>query len=141
MYAYTYPDDPIIKGIIAESGTASMSARTETPSFASSANKYSSWYAASQKLGCGGQEAGEQTLACMRGKNFRDITKTIDGGMSNPAAMRMSFGPSGDGKVLKDISANMRAEKLARVVSTVLGGNQSCQQLTKPADIGWNERQ
>ena len=88
MYAYAWEKDPIINSIIALSGIAStgLSAGTALASLSSGSNQYSSWYAASSKLGCGGKEAGNKTVDCIRGKSFKQIFAAIDADYSKPMA-------------------------------------------------------
>jgi hypothetical protein len=117
MYAYSYPDDPIINGIIAESGSASMGGAVGGSS-TQSTNRHTSWYIISKKVGCGGPEAGGKTLSCMRGKSFADINKASVMDMKNPNPLSMaSFGPSADGKVHREMSQNIKVGKVAKVVS------------------------
>jgi cholinesterase len=53
----------------------------------------------SKALGCGGEEAGEKTLPCMRTKPHQDILKAMT--TSGQTGMG-SFGPTADGKVVFD---------------------------------------
>jgi carboxylesterase type B len=73
MLAFSYPNDPIAHAFIAMSGVAS--------SFFSAAmqGKYPrmAWYKVSAKLGCGGLEAGEATVPCMRSKSQNVILAAI----------------------------------------------------------------
>ncbi|KAL4895225.1 Alpha/Beta hydrolase protein [Aspergillus ambiguus] len=94
--AYSYPDDPIAHALIAHSGAAS--------SALSAASKKSdiqkTWYNISGSLGCGGAEAGEQTVSCMRSKSQDELLAAIEplttGGMIG------GFMPVGDGKVIPE---------------------------------------
>jgi cholinesterase len=56
-----------------------------------------SWYGVSKALGCGGEEAGEKTLPCMRSKPYQDILKAMK---SSGQTGMGSFGPTADGKVV-----------------------------------------
>jgi hypothetical protein len=67
LYAYAWTKDPIVNGFIAQSGSALLRVSGVK------VGDYSEWYAVSKKLGCGGSEAGEKTVACMQGKKFEDI--------------------------------------------------------------------
>jgi cholinesterase len=76
-YAYAWTKDPIVNGIILQSGT------TSTMSFGDSSSSNEAWYKASKALGCGGKDAGEKTLRCLRGKSTQEIldaTKPVLGG-------------------------------------------------------------
>ena len=80
-------DDPIVNGFIAESGTAFI---LDTPSL-----NYTGWYNISETLGCGGAEAGEETVQCLRGKNATDIITTVGTGNFST-----TFTPVADDKVV-----------------------------------------
>jgi hypothetical protein len=54
---------------------------------------YNNWYTLSEQLGCGGADAGEKTLACVRGKSGDAVAKAA-------GALRLNFGPRADGKVV-----------------------------------------
>ncbi|KAL8716533.1 MAG: hypothetical protein Q9225_006145 [Loekoesia sp. 1 TL-2023] len=86
-YSYTWLDDPIVNGFIAESGVSN--------SFFSPAalNNTAAWYGITQKLGCGDSSAGvSTTLACMRQKPMTDILAA--------SATAPPFGPTADGKAV-----------------------------------------
>jgi len=63
-WAYAYPHDPIVAGLISHSGDV-FSFPTNTPELAAK-----NWYNASAKLGCG---SSGDVLGCMRSKNFTEI--------------------------------------------------------------------
>ncbi|MCJ1448985.1 MAG: hypothetical protein MMC23_009504 [Stictis urceolatum] len=87
FYSYAWMDDPIVNGFIAESGTAFI---LDTPSL-----NYTGWYNISETLGCGGAEAGEETVQCLRGKNATDIITTVGTGNFST-----TFTPVADDKVV-----------------------------------------
>jgi cholinesterase len=99
MFAYAWNEyDPIIAGIIAQSGTATMGTQLLR---SSGKNDLTAWYSASAKVGCGGKEKGEETVKCMRTKDFKQILDAISVNLTNPLAM--GFGPTPDEKmVFKD---------------------------------------
>jgi hypothetical protein len=77
---------------------------------------YSGWFTASAKLGCGGKEAGEKTVTCMRTKDFKEILTAISVNLTNPFAM--NFGPTPDEKmVFKDIKDMSDQGTFHKVVS------------------------
>jgi hypothetical protein len=43
-----------------------------------SAGTYTAWYDASEKLGCGGKDAGARTVKCMRTKSMREILSVVN---------------------------------------------------------------
>jgi cholinesterase len=67
--AYAYPKDPIINGIIPQSGTAGNSVRTASPDGPNNP-AVQNWSQLSQQLGCGAATHDDvtKTLSCMRSK-------------------------------------------------------------------------
>ena len=111
MYTYAFTKDPIINGIIAQSGTVTMS----SPS-GSARNPHAPWYRLSQSMGCGGREAGAKTVDCMRTKPVALIQKQMDAQSLAPGLT--PFGPSPDGKIIfADSAARGRAGNFVKVVS------------------------
>ncbi|CZR68206.1 related to cholinesterase [Phialocephala subalpina] len=72
--SYGFVDDPIVHALIPQSGVAN----SVISGGATSASVLSNWYNASETLGCGGEEAGEATVACMRTKSWQDILVAIE---------------------------------------------------------------
>jgi cholinesterase len=71
MYAYAWADkdvDPIIAGIIPESGSASANRGGPL-----NMGTKKAWWDATKKLGCGGETAGMQSVECMRKKSWLDV--------------------------------------------------------------------
>jgi cholinesterase len=96
FYSYAWTSDPIISGFIVESGAgASLSAGG-----AASTNVSAPWFTISQRVGCGGVDAGEKTLACMRGKPWKEILDKMEKRTVIPDAASGSFTPVVDGKVV-----------------------------------------
>jgi cholinesterase len=110
MYAYAWTKDPIVSGFIPESGSASVTTNT-------GGDLAAGWYATSQKLGCGGSEAGPATLACMRKQKWQDITNAIPKREVTPNLGTGGFGPTADGKVVfKDYPARRAAGNFIKAV-------------------------
>lgn len=79
FYSYAWAQDPIVNGFIEESGTVS--------DFGSpiAANNSAAWFAASEKLGCGGASVGIScSLACVRGKNLDAVLNATASGRFAP---------------------------------------------------------
>ncbi|PKS08110.1 hypothetical protein jhhlp_005385 [Lomentospora prolificans] len=91
-YTLAWVKDPIVHAFIAQSGFAT----DQTPS----KNISAGWYAASQALGCGGAEAGEATLDCMREKPWQDIMEALEKRGVTPNLGQGGFGPTVDEKVV-----------------------------------------
>ncbi|KAG2417666.1 cholinesterase [Aspergillus terreus] len=108
--AYSYPDDPIAHALIAHSGVASSSLSIAPKK----SDLQKTWYNVSSSLGCGGAEAGEQTVACMRSKSQDELLAAIEplttGGMVG------GFTPVGDGQVIpEDIAGAGDAGNFAQI--------------------------
>jgi cholinesterase len=113
MYTFAWPNDPIVKGFISESGVASNPGGPPT-------NTSAGWWITSQKIGCGGLEAGEATLACMRTKSWQDIANAIPKRGVTANLGPGNFGPTADGKVVFPDYAKRRKEgNFARLVSLI----------------------
>lgn len=93
-YTYAWTEDPIANSFIAESGT-STAFSNPTP-----LNNTAAWFNASSKLGCGGESVGvEQSISCVRTKNFTDLLAATT--VSNPLqAVLGEFGPTADGQIV-----------------------------------------
>ncbi|KAF2402642.1 alpha/beta-hydrolase [Trichodelitschia bisporula] len=90
-YAYAWTKDPIVKGFIPESGTASLGGAKDN---------LDAWYKATTKLGCGGKEAGAKTVDCARGKSMKEVLDAIKPEGVVPALDTSDFQPIADGKVV-----------------------------------------
>jgi carboxylesterase type B len=109
-YAYAWADakDPIVSGFIAESGSAPWT----------TGNKYNPglWYELSKRLGCGGAEKGNSTVACVRTKSTDEILNATRASPGNPALFRR-FYPIVDEKVVfSDYDKRAESGKFVKVV-------------------------
>jgi hypothetical protein len=110
LYSFTWAQDPIVYGLISESGVASNP--TGPPG-----NTSAGWWISSRSAGCGGIEAGEATLKCMQSKTWQEVTDTVPrrGVTANLSAG--GFGPTIDNKVIFPDYANRRARgEFAKIV-------------------------
>jgi cholinesterase len=106
-YAYAWPKDPIVNGIISQSGTISL-----VPWIGGRGSN--AWFSVSQKMGCGGQDDGEKTVECMRTKGAMDIIKNM-GANANP--LFGGFGPMADGQsYFNDAQVRAKGGNFAKVV-------------------------
>lgn len=115
MYSYAWVKDPIVNAFIPESGTVSLGGALG----ASKADKSAGWYKASQSAGCGGVEAGEKTVDCMRKKPWNEVLEAIKpkGAQASLGGMG-DFGPTPDGKVVfNDYKARAAAGNFIKRVS------------------------
>lgn len=110
-YSYIWTQDPIVHGLISQSGTAF----SFTPN--SLEQSRASFYNASSALGCGG---AANVLNCMRSKGFRDILKAIDLIAPRPtlALPAPVFQPTVDNKtVFSDYNSLAAQDEFIKVVS------------------------
>jgi hypothetical protein len=103
MYAFAWPKDPIVYGFIGESGVASNPGGPPV-------NTSAGWWISSRKLGCGGIEAGEATLACMRKQTWQDVLDNIERRGVTPNLAAGGFGPQLDGKTVFPDFAKRRSD-------------------------------
>ena|ERR1700712_5372568 len=110
MFAYAWAKDPLINGIIAQSGSANI-----RPRASASASAVPAWFRVSEALGCGPVELGEKAMECMRGKTSQEVQKVLE---NQTGGSTMSFGPVPDGKVIfSDTAARAKSGNFAKVVS------------------------
>lgn len=90
-------------------------------------NNSDSWYTVSEAMGCGTSGSGEQSVACMRTKNFKDILQTVwnVGASENLlAGFRISFGPYIDNyTVFSDYDTRAAAGNFIHKVCPTLSGD------------------
>lgn len=93
LYSYAYADDPIVAGIIPESGNQWGWALPNPE-----ARNAGYWFNVTQTLGCGDASSPpDQVLSCMRGKNATAILDAVPQ-LSGTASILGGFGPTADGK-------------------------------------------
>jgi cholinesterase len=111
-YAYAWPDDPIVSGLIAQSGTAMMS-----DLFKPAEDGSKSWHALSIKLGCG--ESGSKSfLKCVQSKTMAQVQNAGPSPKGNGvAALVPAFAPTADERtVFSDVYSRAKAGKFIRKV-------------------------
>ncbi|KAL9121468.1 MAG: hypothetical protein Q9187_001970 [Circinaria calcarea] len=90
-WSYAYPNDPIVSGLISQSGNV-FSFPINSPELAAK-----NWYNASALLGCG---SSGDVMPCMRSKNFTDIkaaaAKVLPPPASSQARSQPAFQPTDD---------------------------------------------
>jgi cholinesterase len=91
-YSYAYLDDPIVSGMIAESGA--VTSFSNPPPM----NNTGYWYESAKALGCPTNDP-KASVTCMRTKSMEDVIKASK--VANPLqAVLGHFGPSVDNKVV-----------------------------------------
>lgn len=112
---YSYIDDPITHGVILQSGVANAVFASSSASIVTD-----NWYTVSTKLGCGGEDAGEETVTCMREQSVDDILSALTA-VSN-VSIASGFVPVADNiTVPSDISERLSDGDFAKI--PVLTGN------------------
>lgn len=109
-YQYAWKDDPIVAGVIQESGNA------QTLSDPAPLDNLQRWYNASTQLGCGGPEVGIQTsVTCVRSKSFEQLLNVTF--IEDPlAALLAGFDPTADNRlVFSDYSTRGRNGDFAKL--------------------------
>lgn len=110
-YSYAWAHDPIVKGFIAESGTAAGLGTL------SASAAVASWYNASAALGCGGAQAGAQKVHdCMVSKSVQELVKYLPAAVGGNSAA--PFTPAVDDEL---VFANYTGRKPA--AAPMLVGN------------------
>lgn len=69
-----YPEDPIAHGFIPQSGVATGGI---SDLISTAQTGLDAWYTISNAVGCGGSDAGEATVSCLKGKPLQDILNAI----------------------------------------------------------------
>lgn len=92
LLSIMYPDDPIAHGFIPQSGVATggIVALLSTPDDA-----MDTWYTISDAVGCGDSNAGNATVACLKGKSTDEILGAIS--ENEFIAIQSGFQPVIDG--------------------------------------------
>jgi cholinesterase len=118
--AYGYPNDPIINGIIPQSGTAGNTVRTATPHGPSNP-AVQNWSQLSQQIGCGPVPYDDvtKTLACMRSKPASAVLSATAPKTSGDATR--AWGVKIDAKtgVFEDMPTRGARGEFAKVVSVL----------------------
>jgi cholinesterase len=115
-YSYAWTADPIVSGFIVESGAGSGMSPGGSSTMASAP-----WWKISERVGCGGVEAGEKTLACMRAKPWKSILDVMEKRRVMPSGESGAFTPIADGKVVfSDVGKRRSEGKFIKAVSHFL---------------------
>ncbi|KAK5108106.1 hypothetical protein LTR62_008760 [Meristemomyces frigidus] len=117
-WAYAYSEDPIVAGLISESGNAkSFPLNTENTTL-------SNWYNVTETLGCGNTSA---SLACMQTKNWTDIkaaaAKAPSASSGNPLRSVPAFYPSADNKTVFSNYTALSEQGGFAILPYLLGNN------------------
>lgn len=113
-YAHAWTEDPIVHAFISQSGVTS-----DFGTNISASELASGWYAASESLGCGGEDDGDSTLECMREQSWEDILDSIETRAVTPSG---AFGPTVDNRTVFADVTRRREEGLFVQKVFPLGG-------------------
>ena len=91
-YAYSWPEDPKVAGLIADSGSAVRFISNQDTA-------QSNFTALAGMVGCGDLSPDEE-LACMRNVDARDLENTFSWYVNNATGPRLAFSPVVDEKVV-----------------------------------------
>ena len=113
--SYAFPGDPIMHAFIPHSGLAGGTVVTgEDESIA-----LQQWYNVSETLGCGGPDAGEATIDCVRSKDFNDIPAAIK--PLQTTALLSGFGPTIDNKTVFANYSSLGEDGLFAKIPALIG--------------------
>lgn len=109
-YAYAWPTEPLVQGLIAHSGTAGL--------LGQSASDTSNFTYVAQQVGCA-QDDPDDSFVCMQGADAQDIIGVLNRyNASDNGGQSLSFVPAGDNETSFDDYTDMESEgKFARLVS------------------------
>ena len=92
-YSYAWTEDPIVNGFISESGTAFILTTANV-------SDHEGWYNLSRSLGCGGEEASEQTLDCVRQVNATALINAVGAQAADNGGFPTLYHPVVDEKII-----------------------------------------
>ncbi|KAI5361170.1 Putative carboxylesterase, type B, carboxylesterase type B, carboxylesterase type B, active [Septoria linicola] len=119
FYNFAYPEDPIVTGLIMDSGTT----YTGTISLPGDATGANFSYVASQ-VGCPDlADTPEQQLACMRKVDFRIIESFVANYSDSGTQPRLAFQPSVDDKVVFSNYTQQALEGKQAKIPAIIGTN------------------
>jgi carboxylesterase type B len=115
FYSYAHTHDPIVSGLILESGTTGLGTYTLEETSAA-------WYNVTATLGCGDASADQtKIMECMRSKSISEITAAIP--LSNAPTGAAEFWPTVDNvTIFSDYPTRAAAGKFIHV-PTLIGNN------------------
>ncbi|RAL58668.1 hypothetical protein DID88_002974 [Monilinia fructigena] len=113
-YGYAYPKDPIVKGLIADSGSAYLLGTTDTTQ--------SNFTALAGKVGCKDLEA-EAELACMKNVSATVIADALSDYVNSGVTPTLAFTPFQDNITAFSNPADRSARGLGPKLPAIIGSN------------------
>ncbi|KAF2111296.1 carboxylesteras-like protein [Lophiotrema nucula] len=111
MYNYAWYKDPIVSGLIMDSGTGFIED--------GSGPKYSNFSYVASQVGCGGTSNAAEELACMKNVDAATLENLIADNI-NTGSQNLAFGPGADQKVVfSNLTERALQGKLTRLPSII----------------------
>ncbi|KAF8448635.1 Alpha/Beta hydrolase protein [Kalaharituber pfeilii] len=119
IHAYAWPDDPIVKGLIAQSGNTGLLPVIGAP------DNFNAWANLTENVGCAGKRSEVEKLKCMRDLSWRKLVKGLVKMQSCQEAEFLGFGPRMDGKTIFSVEEYRRRGELGLFakVPLLIGNN------------------
>jgi hypothetical protein len=112
LYPYAWSDDPIVAGLVADSGSPGIAGSVDTAQ--------SNFTFLAGLVGCGNLSASAE-VDCMRGVDAQKLENALSWYSSNGTKPSIAFGPIPDGKVVfANYTTQAQQGKVAKTVSTIL---------------------
>lgn len=110
MYNYAWYDDPIVNGLIMDSGTSFIES--------GAGPRYSNFSWVASQVGCGNTTSPQEELACMKAVDAVEIENILADELNGGSLQGLAFGTSADEKVVfSNYTDRALQGKLTRVVS------------------------
>ncbi|KAM3422210.1 Carboxylic ester hydrolase [Cercospora zeina] len=123
FYNFAYAQDPIVKGLIMDSGTSFLSVQAGRAAPLPGDNTGKSFTFVADEVGCGGKAEGEEMVECMRGVDWKILEGFVANHSNSGAQPALIFRAAPDGKVVfDDYEARALGEGMAKIPA-VIGTN------------------
>lgn len=113
IYNYAWYEDPIVKGLIMDSGTSLFEELIEP----GPGPRYSNFSYVAKNVGCASSNAQEE-LTCMKQVDANTLENFLGGFYNSGSTIPLSFGPAVDEKIVfSDYAKRIQEGKFTKVVS------------------------
>jgi cholinesterase len=110
MYNYAWYEDPIVTGLIMDSGTAFIEAGLGP--------RYADFSYVASQVGCGNNSSAQEELSCMQKVDAMTLENVIADNYNTGSTPNLAFGPSSDEKIVfSNYTDRMLQGKFTKVVS------------------------
>ncbi|KAJ4305468.1 hypothetical protein N0V90_000999 [Kalmusia sp. IMI 367209] len=117
FYNFAWHEDPIVHGLIMNSGTAFIED--------GSGPKYSNFSYVARQVGCGNSTSAEAELACMKKVDATTIEKVIADNTNGGGVPPLAFGPSADEKIVPSNLTKWAEEGKITKIPAIIGIDQN----------------